>query len=206
MTDNKNYQIELWFPRSIYISKNPCDYLLGDLEKYSIEYAKKYGTTRNPKLYVDSAHVTCSVEIKKEYPFKELAKHIKENAVNYFKELGFSLSEEDIYIINMWFNISNEGDFNFPHCHPGSTLSGIYYVKTVKSNTIEFYDSDYATGQLIPPDNYTNISFEQVEYPCIPGCMMMWRSNLIHCNPRQMEEGDKIAISFNLCIKRRYDE
>ena len=31
---------------------------------------------------------------------------------------------------------------------------------------------------------------------------MMWRSNLVHCNPRQMEKGRKIAISFNLEIKK----
>ena len=201
----KDYQIECWFPRSIYVASNVKPELLPELEKYSIKYAEQYGVTRNEKLYVDSGHVTCSKLLRKQYPFSDLTFEIKKRAAQYANELGFNATEDKMHLINIWFNISDEGDFNFPHCHPGSFISGIYYVNTVESNTIEFYDSDYLTGQTPYPDRYTDLSFEQTSYPCIPATMMMWRSNLVHCNPRQMEKGRKIAISFNLEIKKEYD-
>ena len=29
-----------------------------------------------------------------------------------------------------WINVNGPGDYNTPHCHPGGTWSGVYYIRT----------------------------------------------------------------------------
>ena len=32
--------------------------------------------------------------------------------------------------LNGWINVNGPGDYNTPHCHPGGTWSGVYYIRT----------------------------------------------------------------------------
>lgn len=50
---------------------------------------------------------------------------------NVYDELGISSSPK---IKNYWFNCNNKNDFNFPHTHPYSFVSAVYYFKAPQNS------------------------------------------------------------------------
>jgi len=203
--NSNEYSIHQIFHQSIYICEGVCTDILEDLEIYSKKYQKEYGTSRNQVLYVDSAHTTISSKLKHLYPFNFLAEQIKIHVSNYANELGYRISADNIHIDNMWFNISNQGDFNFFHAHGDCHFAGVFYVKTNPENDIIFVHPQYHNAQIQDPVDYNHLSYSSMAYKCIPSYIMVWRNYMIHSTPRQMEEGEKIVISFNTSIKKNYD-
>lgn len=58
---------------------------------------------------------------------QELLSNIYSRLIQMKSDLGI----KDIFklaIKSMWVNINNRSNFNKPHCHPGSFISGVYYV------------------------------------------------------------------------------
>jgi len=196
-----SYRIDKLFPDTLYITNNVCDHLLVPLEESAKKIAEEKKTNRFSNFWVDSTALTAGGEIKNIPPFDILSEYIEFHAWNYLKELGYSRGQ--LKINTMWFNISNEGDFLFPHSHPGSFLSGVYYVKCPHDSVIQFYDSNRLTSNILDPDTQNNpLSQTAATYRCTPGSMIIWLSNFIHGNPRQMCVGEKIAVSFNIDIIR----
>lgn len=202
----RNYEIHPIFPQSIYYAPNVCSDILKDLEIESKKIQEQYGTMRSPTLFVDSC--CWSANLKNIKPFDLLADNIKQHVANYASELGYGVTPESIHIDNMWFNISNEGDFNFPHSHGDCHFSGAFYVKTTPENSIIFYNSQHFNGQVPPiiSERSNSLSHSQIEYNCVESSLMVWRNYMVHSTPRQMGDGEKIVISFNTVIKRNYDE
>jgi uncharacterized protein (TIGR02466 family) len=95
----------------------------------------------------------------------------------------------------MWSNVSGKGGYNFPHTHPGSILSGAYYINTIPENKLVFFD-DYINVEM--PTNVDTSTYDHIAYDCIPGRLVMFRSDLAHGNPPQQDDGEKIVISFNI--------
>ena len=58
--------------------------------------------------------------------FGPLLHAIEEHCLNYIHEI---VSIQNCFLHNAWININSKGDSNFPHDHPGSIVSGVYYVR-----------------------------------------------------------------------------
>lgn len=187
-------RIETWFPKSIYIVDNVCVNLLKNL-KAQIQN-NDIQTKRSQTLNVDSTHLVNNLLHKTEV-FCDLKNSIEYHARLFLEYMGYNseyVSKCDV--VNMWYNISNKNDFLFPHTHPGSILAGAYYVESIEENNIIFYDD--MTSSYEPPTNITNLSMTTCNYPCVPGRLLLFRSNLLHGTPKQINEGQKIVISFNI--------
>lgn len=191
-------RIETWFPKSIYIREDFSLDLLADIETTIKE--RKIETIRDQELFVDSTHRT-DRELHKELDcFKTLSNRIEDEIRQFMYSLGYAPNVADLaFIAGMWYNTSNKGDFVFPHNHAGSVISGAFYVKAAEENKIIFYDN---LNDLQQPVDYPNeLSFATVNYQCVPGRLLLWRSNLVHGTPVQLQPGEKIVISFNALIR-----
>lgn len=187
-------RIETWFPKLIYLVDGVCLNVLSSIEANIKKDSTK--TKRTQTLNVDSTHlINRSLHTNKQY--KLLVNEIENHSRIFLKNMGYS----DEYISkcsisSMWYNISNKDDFLFPHTHPGSILAGAFYVKTIQENNIIFYDD--LTNLYEPPSEITNLSMTTCTYPCVPGRLLLFRSNFLHATPKQLEDGEKIVISFNI--------
>lgn len=186
-------RIETWFPKLIYLVDDIC---INELGIYTKEIKKnKIKTKRTQILNVDSTHVNFR-QLHTIKLFSNLVEQIENNSRLFLSYIGYS----DDYIkkccvVDMWYNVSNKGDYLFPHTHPGSILAGVFYVKTAVNNKIIFYDTN---NNYEPPENITNLSMTTCEYQCIPGRLLLFRSDFTHATPKQDVDGEKIAISFNI--------
>ena len=194
MSIQTNPKIETWFPKLIYIADNVCIDIVDKLESKIKQSDHKKVRTKN--FNVDSTHLT-SRSIHKNKTFFPLVTEIEHHSKIFLECMGYETQyTSNCRIENMWYNISDKDDFLFPHTHPGCILSGAFYVKTVKENEIIFYDD--LTNPYEPPTAVTNLSMTTCKYSCIPGRLLLFRSNFLHATPKQLEEGEKIVISFNI--------
>ena len=197
MREISDYTIEAWFPTSIYVSDNVCDHLLEDLETKSKEIHQKYPTSRDGYLNVDSSHLS-TLFLYREYPFDELKEYILIHAHQFLDKLGVHYVK--LTPRNMWVNISDKGDYNFPHSHSGFTISGAFYIKANPGNKIIFYNDAYISKNMLAPSTISPLSQGTCNYECKTGRLLLFPSNLMHGNPIQDFEGEKIVVSFNLIL------
>jgi uncharacterized protein (TIGR02466 family) len=187
-------RIETWFPKLIYLVDGICLNLLSKFENNIKKDNTK--TKRSQTLNVDSTHLINRL-LHQQDEYKILVNEIESHSRIFLSNMGYSDKYvSKCFISSMWYNISNKDDFLFPHTHPGSIMSGAFYVKTVKENSVIFYDD--LTSSYEPPSEITNLSMTTCTYPCIPGRLILFRSNFIHATPKQLEDGEKIVISFNI--------
>ena len=192
-----NAQVESWFPTPLYaadgILLDRCNSLEGEVN----QILKKYPTQRTGSLNVDSVHQEFwGNGVLDTFPeFCLLKEEIQRHVEEFLSRLN--MSDYDIRITNMWFNVSDKGDYNFPHTHCGSVISGVYYICSPQENFLRLYNPNYMTFNfpVSPvPNEYT---YNYCDVPCIPGRLLMFPSHLQHGNPMQEVEGKKIAVSFN---------
>jgi hypothetical protein len=95
----------------------------------------------------------------------------------------------------MWINVSNEGDFNFPHVHGDSLISGAFYVLSTTGSTIRFFND--ITNTMPKPKKPNELSFDYSDFECVENRLILFRSDFLHGNARQ-PAGEKIVVSFNI--------
>ena len=110
-------------------------------------------------------------------------------------------------ISNAWININSNGGSNALHDHPGSSLSGVFWINVPKDsgelvfknpNTfIEFSTMRAYNDDLTASFNkYESFYLEPKE-----GCMVLFPSHIQHKVKENMSNKDRISISFNIHIK-----
>lgn len=195
---NQN-NIITFFPKAVYLEDNVCIDTLSEIES-SIRNISD-NTARNSVLNVDSSHRTIRT-IHERPEFYSFTKEIKRRVKKFMICYGYDPEmTRDLEIRNMWFNISGKGDFLFPHTHPGSLISGAFYVKTTIENHILFYE--HHKNSYIEPTKITPLSESVKNIACVPGRLLLFHSDMEHGTPIQREDGEKIVISFNTYLKER---
>jgi len=191
-----NHKIENWFPKPIYYADNVCIDQLPTIEEVIRKIIKDSGTIKTDYLGVESTHETEN-NLHEHPELKILVNNIFDHILQFSQHLGYD--PIDIFSMKMqmmWANISDQHGYNFTHTHAGSIFSGAYYIKTVPENTITFFNNHET---LLPAKHKNTIySMNVVNYECIPGRLILFKSDFPHGNVPQKQPGEKIVISFNV--------
>jgi uncharacterized protein (TIGR02466 family) len=183
------------FNTSIYSFKLNLN--LNDLYKYCIEYEKN--NESNNRSGVGSFQ---SKNI-------DLNNLIINSIANFFLERANFISYNDYKIKNnlnlgnFWFNINRYKDFNLEHDHPGSILSGVYYVKTPEnSGNLVFKNND--NRNLYLPDDYlleyNELNSSRYFLPPQENCLYIFPSWLMHYVEPNLSKEERISFSLNTKI------
>tara|TARA_R110000803_G_scaffold41257_3_gene88809 strand:- start:131 stop:742 length:612 start_codon:yes stop_codon:yes gene_type:complete len=185
-------EINTFCPKSIYYNKN--FYKVSIFKKHILNLSKNKKLFRNTFINVDTSHST-TYELEKDNVFKDFFKKILEESKLYLLELGYNNEFiKKVFVESAWFNIGKKGDNLIKHIHPGSFLSGAFYVSCDDKDQIVFFGDDDMT---LPPQNFNNLSSKYTSYECIPSSLLLFKSNINHCTSSQKSK-EKITISFNL--------
>lgn len=195
-----NYVIETWFPTTIFVEDNVLLDSLYYLESSVRSLKQEHGVLRGTIQAVESSHKTFD-QLHTLEEFHLLSETILNRAKIYAKALGYTHRCNNLKIDNMWFNISTENDYLFPHTHSDSVISGAFYVKAPNTAKIKIFSD--CKKMITPPEDTSNpLSFEYASYDCIPGRLLLFKSDTLHGTEKQ-PVGEKIVISFN-CNFRPY--
>ena len=184
------------FPKPLVLLENVFSDKLDFLESF---LKQQKGFKRTTTQNVDTTFHTDTKLFEKE-EIKFLSDFIYKKALSFIRQLEYSNSYITRCKYNeMWFNISNENDFLFPHHHGFCLVSGVYYVKAPKDSTITFYDQSYFHPNHIEVKSPNIYNQQDLKLECKAGNLLMFRGDTLHGNTLQ-PKGEKIAISFNLGI------
>ena len=114
-------------------------------------------------------------------------------------EASQSVSIGQLGISDIWANVNGKGGFNYPHTHPRSILSGVYYVKAEPSQgglRIERQDSaEHYLSKNVSSPSYFNMT--NWIYPVETGKIFIFPSWLRHGVLENETDEYRISISFN---------
>ncbi|MGB3625499.1 MAG: TIGR02466 family protein [Henriciella sp.] len=132
--------------------------------------------------------------------FETLADELAAQALRFAGELHWELPKKGLTLDALWVNVLGEGAAHSGHIHPGSVISGTYYVAVPDgSGDIRFEDPRLAMMMAAPPlkDEVPEALKRFVYVAPKPGDMLMWESWLRHeVMPSRTEEA-RISVSFN---------
>lgn len=191
-------QIHEIFPKVVARHDNICLDLIPDMIELLNDI--KGQTSGNQVLNVNSSHTT--IETIHRLPvFKDLTEEILRVSRNFMFEYGYDpLRRKDLYMSNMWFNHSNEGNFIFPHIHHGSFLSCAYYVKAnEEKHTVLFHD--FTKNLHEEPVSFNKMNEVAFAMPCKVGRLLIFHSDFPHAVPQQEHEEERIVISGNMILR-----
>ncbi|MEM5515532.1 TIGR02466 family protein [Henriciella sp. AS95] len=132
--------------------------------------------------------------------FGQLAKALTKQATQFARELHWELPKKGLSLDAFWINILGEGGNHSGHIHPGSVISGTYYVSLPPgAGDIRFEDPRLAMMMAAPPlqDNAPEALSRFIYIAPQPGDVLMWESWLRHEVMASQTEEPRISISFN---------
>ena len=105
-----------------------------------------------------------------------------------------------------WANRSRPGQWHHAHRHPWSLLSGIIYLQGNSGRTWFSRKNPYDLSEQFP--TYYESERENIIYKHTPtpGKMIIFPSDLIHSVDNNMEDQDRITLSFNTFPTRTVGE
>jgi uncharacterized protein (TIGR02466 family) len=134
-----------------------------------------------------------------------LRDHLEQHVQAFLNQLRKEANptKKDRFRLQGWINVNRTGDENLLHCHPGSFLSGTYYVKTpspMKGGEIVFRDprgpavAMYETPGIELPwvGSGTGIPFTPAA-----GQLLIFPAWLEHRVAPFDATGDRISVAFN---------
>lgn len=186
---------------TIPVYSTDCTLDAGGISKFCLTYSKK----DKGRVYSNMGGYQ-SNDLQGEHPelrplFEAIISHSREfSKVLNIKGEGL----EGRISMNMWININGYKDFNMPHIHPYSMISGVYYAQAHdKCGGISFdhpasdlMQYDYGMGRLtsLNTSNATNYTF-----PALVNRLYLFPSWLKHSVlANQSKTKKRISLSFNL--------
>lgn len=104
----------------------------------------------------------------------------------------------DLSLVNCWITVSPKGSSNNTHTHPGSLLSGVYYLQ-VDSNCspLVLVDPRDAKVYSNPLVEHTVLTADKVSLTPKPGRLFLFPGWLPHYVPINESDTDRVVLSFN---------
>jgi uncharacterized protein (TIGR02466 family) len=130
----------------------------------------------------------------------ELVGVLDGHVARFARSLAFDLGRRKLALDSLWVNILEPGGMHAGHIHPGSVISGTYYVALPAGAAgLKFEDPRLQQMMAAPPRKPSagrrNKSF--VEIAPKPGTILLWESWLRHEVPMSKAKSPRISISFN---------
>jgi len=133
------------------------------------------------------------------YNCKNLKTRILQAADDYMTNIGWQ-GPRTVVLKNSWINIADKDDQHGHHCHPGYSISGVYYFRvSEQQGAISFNNPNpammycqFPQGRLCPAT---------VDVIPDDGDILLFPSWLIHTTRRNRTSDKRISIAFNIdCI------
>lgn len=132
--------------------------------------------------------------------FAEMIKALDAHVAAFADDLEFDLDGRKLVLEDIWINILPEGGTHSSHIHPHSVISGTAYVQVPKgAASIKLEDPRHAMMMAAPARKKD--AREEMRSFIYPGPeagdVLLWESWLRHEVPMNMDEDDRISVSFN---------
>jgi len=201
------YCIDSWFPTLVYCSDLNC---MDDISMFEDSAASIFGEIeKEPHPFGESSLQTSFWHniyghLYNDTRFSKLCSNIKKQAIVFCEALGYpNLNENQLVFTNMWLNLIGPHDYHAQHIHSTigrAAISGVYYVDAPPSSKICFGSPYRDAYEPVKPSVHNPANFSKISYDCVPGRLIMFKSNVYHGYDSHKQLKNKISIPFNIAI------
>ena len=138
--------------------------------------------------------------------FAELKTHLDAAANQFAGMAHWDMEAFDLRLDAIWLNILGDGGSHSGHIHPGSVISGTYYVSVPEgSGQLKLEDPRLAMMMSAPQptDTAPEEARRFVYIDPKPGHALFWESWLRHEVMPHGSETARVSISFNYALARK---
>ena len=135
----------------------------------------------------------------------ELKAFLDSEAEAFARDVHWDMQDQTLELNGLWVNILGESGSHSGHIHPGSVISGTYYVSIPEgAGQLKFEDPRLAFMMAAPqPEDDAPESARRFVYVSpTQGHAMFWESWLRHEVMPNRSDIPRLSISFNYAIKR----
>ena len=187
LTREEYFKCPIWFadePKFVKsLNKSSDKYI-----KQSQKNLKKEIDKRNKKLgdKGDMGYVFHSTSLIDDPKFKELQNYIGATSHNLLDEMGFDLTNYQIFITEMWVQefAKKGGGHHTLHTHWNGHISGFYFLKASEKTSMPLFEDPRAGNvmNLLPEKDKTKITYasSQISFKVKPGRMIFFPSYMPH--------------------------
>jgi len=165
-----------------------------------------YSERENSPIGIDRSnnggwHSELLLEKERFHKYKEFIEKYIEKSLEFFTNSGI-----EIVPSNYWININGINSINTEHNHPGSDISGCFWIKASEfSGSFRFTNPNaFIHNPLLKTFNFECKSqyyfSEKYFFRPIEGEMILFPSNMNHCVFKNEDDNDRISIAFNLKV------
>lgn len=137
--------------------------------------------------------------------FAALKKQLDKAAAKFARALHWDMDGLALELDAIWVNILGEGGHHSGHIHPGSVISGTYYVCVPEgAGALKFEDPRLAMMMAAPQlsDDAPEEARRFVYAAPKEGHCLLWESWLRHEVMPSASEEARISVSFNYAVRR----
>jgi len=134
----------------------------------------------------DMGHVFHSTSLIGDPKFQELQNYVGATSHNLLLEMGFDLTNYQVFITEMWVQeFSHKGaGYHALHTHWNGHMSGFYFLKASDRTSMPIFEDPRAGNvmNLLPEKNKADITYatSQIHYKVKPGKMIFFPSYMPH--------------------------
>ena len=156
--------------------------------KESKKNIKKDINKRNKKFgdKGDMGHVFHSTSLIGDPKFKDLMEYVGATSHNLLGEMGFDLTNYQVFITEMWVQefAKQGGGHHTLHTHWNGHMSGFYFLKASEATSMPMFEDPRAGNvmNLLPEKDKTKVTHAstQISYKVKPGRMIFFPSYMPH--------------------------
>lgn len=131
------------------------------------------------------------------YALKGLRKKIDEALAAYVQHVIAPQKPVNMRITQSWLNVTRQGQFHHRHAHPGSLVSGVYYVEAGgEHDRIMFHRSGYERIKF-PTATYNPWNSQSWWIPVKTGDLILFPSEQEHSVPNLETSTRRVSLAFN---------
>ncbi len=201
------HYIDSHFPTMVYYSDLNCMDKLPIYEYLTFEIFKEI--EKDPHPFGESSLQTSFWHnsyghLYKDVRFLDLCSTVIKQAVVFSEVLGYTgIKENQLAFTNMWLNLIGPYDYHAQHIHSTigrAAISGVFYVDAPPGAKICFGSPYRDAYEPVKPWQHNPTNYSKVSYDCVPGRIVMFKSNVYHGYDSHKQSKNKISIPFNLSI------
>ena len=158
---------------------------------------------RKPLLDIEDYHINVgNMASKDSYVLNKTKslKNIFEKCIKeYVKRTYDPKNDIQFPITQSWLNITGKDMYHHIHQHPNSFFSGVFYLKTLPNDRIEFQSEDIFSA-MFDIEHYNEFNSKMQWINIEKHDLLLFRSSLSHNVPINKTTDDRISLSFNTWV------
>jgi uncharacterized protein (TIGR02466 family) len=136
-------------------------------------------------------------------PNIDVGKHFPElyNGILKIFQVISTETEMDLVFDNAWININKTGDSNKSHCHPLSSMSAVFYLKT-KEDSGNLVFKNPTLVYHYPINSYNKHFWGTYWLPPVQGRLYIFPAYLEHWANQNQNKEDRISLALNFVTRK----